>query len=74
MKDLISAKIDEIVKNILEKDAHDITYDEYKILDAKFKDMKYEESQKEHLEQMAELMTKTFSYPMKEATIVEREG
>ena len=61
MKEKIEAKINEILDNIMAKDAKDISYNEYRILDAKLSSIKYEEEQEARNKEMGELMAKTFS-------------
>ena len=44
MKEKIESKINEILEVIISKDAGDITYDEYRILDNRLSALKWEES------------------------------
>ena len=60
MREKIEQKIDDIIESILAKDASEITYSEYKILDCRSKDLKYREEQAKNHVEMAELITKTF--------------
>ena len=62
MKDKIKAKINEVIENILSKDAKEITYSEYCILDGKLSALKWEEEQAAKGKEMAELVAKTFSF------------
>ena len=59
MKEKIEAKINEVLESIMSKDAKDITYNEYRILDNKLANLKWDESQQERNKDMAELMLKT---------------
>lgn len=61
MKKKIESKINEVIKHILSKDAKDITYNEYFILDSKLSSLKWEEEQKEKSKEMAGLVAKMFS-------------
>ena len=61
MKEKLETKIEEIIENIVTKEPQDITYNEYRILDNKLMNIKFEEEQKRKNEDMAELMAKTFS-------------
>lgn len=62
MKEKLQNKIDEVIENILAKDAKKITYNEYYILDNKLSNLKYEEEQETRRGELAEMMAKTFSY------------
>ena len=72
MREQIEKKLEEVISNILEKDAKDITYNEYRILDSKLQGIKYEEETKkrnaEYAKRMSELMTSCMgcSAPMPE--------
>lgn len=59
MKEKIEAKLNEIIESIISKDAGDITYNEYRILDNRLSTIKYEEERQEKNREMAELMVKT---------------
>ena len=61
MKEKIEAKINEVLETIISKDAKDITYNEYRILDNKLATIRYEEERQEKNKEMAELMVKTMS-------------
>lgn len=61
MREKIEKKIDEIIEFILSKDVSEITYSEYKILDYRSKDLKYQEEQVKKNEELGQLMVKTFS-------------
>ncbi|MBQ2173885.1 MAG: hypothetical protein II453_02050 [Alphaproteobacteria bacterium] len=62
MKEKIESKINEIIETILAKNPHEITYSEYKILDCRYKDLKYFEEQKKRNEEMTQLMAKSIGY------------
>ena len=70
MKDKIKEKINEVLEHILSKEAKDITYSEYCILDSKLSSLKWEEEQESKNKEMAELMAKvigcnsSFSKPL----------
>ena len=61
MKEKITEKINNIIEYILSKSVEDITYAEYRILESREKDIRYEEDQKKRAKDMTELMLKTFS-------------
>lgn len=58
MKEQLEQKITEVIEYILSKDAKDITYSEYKILDSKLSSIKYEEERAKNNQEISELMTK----------------
>ena len=45
MKERIDQKINDVIESILAKDVGDISYIDYKILDCRSRDLKYEEEQ-----------------------------
>lgn len=45
MKDKIKEKINDVIENIIAKKPEDITYNEYRILDCKYSQLKWEEEQ-----------------------------
>ena len=59
MKEKIEAKIAEIIEHIISKDVTDISYNEYRILDAKLGVLKWEEEQRTKNKELTELMVKT---------------
>lgn len=61
MKEKLETKINEIIEYIIEKEPKDITYNDYRILDNKLANIKYEEQQLLHNKDFSELMAKTFS-------------
>lgn len=61
MKEKIEAKVAEIIDAIIAKSPEDISYNEYRILDSKLASLRYEEEQKQHNKEMAELVGKAFS-------------
>lgn len=63
MKESIEAKVKEIIDYILSKNPKDISYNEYRILDAKLASIKYDEEQKEKNKKMFELMGSAFMVP-----------
>ena len=58
MKERLEQKINEVIENILSKDAKDVTYNDYRILDNKLASIRYAEEQKTRNEEMNTLMTK----------------
>lgn len=62
MREKIEVKVAEIIDYILGKEPQNITYNEYRILDAKLTAIKYDEEQKERNKELAEMMTKTIGY------------
>lgn len=62
MRDRIEKKINDIIESILAKNVNEITYSEYKILDCRSKDLKYNEDQAKKAEDMAQLMGKALGY------------
>lgn len=61
MKERIEAKINEVIDYILSKDVKDITYAEYRILDARYNFLKYEEENKKRSTELAEMTARIFS-------------
>ena len=59
MREKIEAKINEIIEHIISKNVHDITYNEYRILDSKLATIKWEEENKAKNKELTELMVKT---------------
>lgn len=67
LKEKIEAKVTDIIMDIIAKDPKDITYNEYRILDAKLISIKFDEEQKDRNKKMAELMASSvcgFGSPM----------
>ena len=62
MKEKIEAKIDEVLDYIMSKDASEISYNEYRILDNKLASIKWETEKKEKDKEFAQLMSKTLGY------------
>ena len=62
MKEKLESKITEIIEYIIGKEPQDITYNDYRILDNKLANIKYEEQQLLHNKDFSELMAKTFGY------------
>lgn len=62
MLEKIKTKINEVIEHILSKDAKDITYSEFFILDSKLSSLKWEEEQAEKNQEMAQMMSKLFSF------------
>lgn len=60
-KDKIKAKIDDVIEHIISKDPKDISYNEYRILDAKLTSIKWEEEQASKNKEMSELWAKAMS-------------
>lgn len=60
MKKRLEEKINEVIETIMSKDPEDITYNEYRILDNKLSNIKWEEEQKERNKELAMMMGKTF--------------
>ena len=60
-KDKIKAKIDDVIEYIISKEPKDITYNEYRILDAKLNSIKWEEEQASKNKEMSELWAKAMS-------------
>lgn len=58
MREKILKKIDEVIETIIAKDPKDITYNEYRILDARLASIKYEEEQQKRNEDFANLLGK----------------
>ena len=58
MRKRIENKINEIIEAIIEKSPAEITYNEYRILDAKLRDIKWETEQKQKSEEMMQFMTR----------------
>ena len=61
MKERLKEKIDEVINHILDKDVRDMTYSDYKILDAEYKDIVYKEEQAKRNEEFKETFFKAFS-------------
>lgn len=61
MKEKIEAKIDEIIDYIITKDPSEITYNEFRILDARRSAICYEVEMKRRQEEMIELTSKVFA-------------
>jgi len=59
MKEKIENKISEIIDHIVSKDANDISYNEYRILDNKLSSIKWEEEKSKNSKEMAEMLAKT---------------
>ena len=57
MKEILENKISDIINYIVEKSPEDITYNEYRILDCKLREIKYESEQKERNEKMMKSMS-----------------
>ena len=60
-KDAILDKMDEVISRIMSKDANNITYAEYRILEARYLNLKYEEDQKKRNQEFAEMTAKVFA-------------
>ena len=77
MKERLEQKIDEVIENILSKDAKDVTYNDYRILDNKLASIRYAEEQKTRNEEMVTLMAKamgsTLSLPPSHGLTEEKE-
>lgn len=58
MKERIEKKLEERIEYILNKNAEEITSEEFKILDLKLSNMKYEETKEERDKEFAELISK----------------
>ena len=58
MREKLQSKLDEVIEYILSKDAKDITFNEYRILDNKLSSIKYEEEQKEKNKELFDAMLK----------------
>lgn len=61
MKEKIENKIDEVIETIIEKDAKEVTYNEYRILENRYSFLKYEEEQRERNKKLVNVITDTFS-------------
>jgi hypothetical protein len=61
MKEKIENKIDEVIEAIIEKDAKEVTYNEYRILENRYSFLKYEEEQRERNKKLVNVITDTFS-------------
>lgn len=61
MKEKIEAKMNEVVEHILSKDVTDISYADYRILDARYSFLKYEEENKKRNAELAEMTTRIFA-------------
>jgi hypothetical protein len=61
MKEKIENKINEVIEAIIEKDAKEVTYNEYRILENRYSFLKYEEEQKERNKKLVNVITDTFS-------------
>ena len=59
MKDKIEAKVNEVIDYIISKDVKDITYNEYRILDSKLSNLKYEEEARKRNDEMTSLLVKS---------------
>ena len=57
MKAIIENKVNDVISYIVSKSPENITYNEYRILDSKLKEIKYEEERKEHNEKMMKTMS-----------------
>ena len=60
MKERIEEKIEDIVQVIINKPSNKITLDEYTILAAELRDIRFRESQADSGKRMAELMAAAF--------------
>lgn len=60
MKTKIENKIDEIIDYILSKNPSEVSFAEYKILDCKVKEIKWEDEQKLRSGEMAKLLSNSF--------------
>lgn len=58
MREKLENKINDIIDAIIAKNPAEITYNEYRILDAKLRDIKYEAEQKAKNEEMATFMAR----------------
>lgn len=67
MKEKITNKINDVIEVIIAKNPSDITYNEYRILDARLAAIKYEEEQQKRNEEFTTLLGKamgsTFMIP-----------
>lgn len=61
MKEKIENKINEVIEAIIEKDAKEVTYNEYRILENRYSFLKYEEEQRERNKKLVNVITDTFS-------------
>lgn len=59
MKKKIQGKINEVIETIIAKKPEDITYNEYRILDCKYSQLKWEEEQVEKSKDLKELWLRT---------------
>lgn len=57
MLETIENKVNDVINYIIGKDLEDITYNEYRILDTKLKELKYEVERKGHNEKMMKTMS-----------------
>ena len=58
MKERIEKKLEERLKNILNKDVEEITSEEFSILSTKLNDIKFEETKEERDKEFVELFSK----------------
>ena len=61
MKEEIANKINNIIHYIIDKPVEDITYNEYCILDAKLKEIQYEDDSLSNREEFQQLMGKVMA-------------
>ena len=57
MLEIIENKVNDVINYIIGKAPENITYNEYRILDTKLKEIKYEKEQKERNEKMMKSMS-----------------
>lgn len=60
MKEILENKIKDIITYIVNKEPENVTYNEYRILDGKLKEIKYTEEQKERNKAMMNAMSECF--------------
>jgi hypothetical protein len=61
MKEKIENKINEIIETIIAKEAKEVTYNEYRILENRYSYLKYEEEQREKNRKLVNVITETIS-------------
>jgi ribonucleotide reductase alpha subunit len=61
MKEKIENKINEVIEAIIAKDAKDVSYNEYRILENRYSFLRYEDEQKERNKKLINVITDTLS-------------